>query len=85
MARTASCARRRASARIANTVYPAMRWRQPDMFNFGKGAVIDDAAIPLLIDGAGLSIGRVVNVESQRRHHNASQGKQGNEVSHRNR
>jgi len=36
-----------------------------DVGDFGVGAVIDDAAVPLFVDGAGLGRGGVVDLEGE--------------------
>ncbi len=59
---------------------PDRRYR--NVRNLCKRAVVDDAAIPLLVDRAGLSSGVVVNAQCQRGNHHACQGKQCNQISH---
>ena len=46
------------------------------------GTVIDDAAIPALIDAAGRSVGAVVFAQGERRNHHAAQGQNRQQMPH---
>jgi len=48
----------------------------------GKGTVVDDTAVPLLVDGAGFGSGGIVNLEGQSGDHQAGEGKDCNEIAH---
>lgn len=56
--------------------------RYRNVLDFGEWAVIDDATVPLFIDGTRLRVGGVVNVESERGNHHTGQGDKGNKKSH---
>ncbi len=46
------------------------------------GTVIDDAAIPALIDAAGRRVGAVVFAQGERRNHHAAQGQNRQQMLH---
>ena len=53
-----------------------------NLVNHRKGAVVDDAAVPVLIDGTGLGAGVVMDFEGERRVDDAGQGDEEDEETH---
>jgi hypothetical protein len=53
-----------------------------NVVHLSEGAVVDDAAVPVLIDGAGLGAGVVVNFEGEGGVDNAGQSNEEDEVAH---
>jgi len=53
-----------------------------DVGDLGVLAVVDDAAVPLFVDGAGLGSRFVVNVQGEDGNQDTGEGEEGEEVSH---
>ena len=53
-----------------------------DVQDFREGAVVDDSAVPLGVDVAGLGCGGIVNLQSKCGNHDAGQGEYYDQIAH---